>query len=189
MNIISLIGNCQTLTLCFYLQQLLNSSYEINWLLYHQSFKRHLGSWSNKCGNRILDYNTYQEVQCSEFSREIILQDLKKPNCKLIKLPSIYLDYKNFDISIKNLEEREKKLNVDIIVSKKLKSWFPKELMLTVFHPKTFLFLEIIRDITFILNTTFFEQEKVNHFLKDDNFMQLPSYRHPSNVINFTITV
>ena len=44
-------------TLCFYFQQLLDPrEYKVNWLKYGSEFDRHLGSWSRKCKNKILNY-------------------------------------------------------------------------------------------------------------------------------------
>lgn len=75
MNII-FIGNCQMVSLCYFFQLLLRNN-NIFWLLYGEEFKQHLGSWSNKCKNKILDYNLSIElIKNSDF---IIYQDIN-PN-------------------------------------------------------------------------------------------------------------
>jgi hypothetical protein len=53
---ITFIGNCQTVSLCFYFQQLLNQNNNISWCLYGQECKVHLGKWTDKCKNKIIDY-------------------------------------------------------------------------------------------------------------------------------------
>ena len=134
MKFISLIGNCQTVTLCFYLQQMLDPTrFQISWLLYGNEFNRHLnGQWSKKCLNKIRsydnivleikrsDYIIYQQVSTSNsnFSNQVILSSMVKKSCKLLKMPSIYLDKKNYDNSLENLRQRENMLEVDLNISK-----------------------------------------------------------------------
>ena len=90
MNIV-FIGNCQTVSLCFYFQQLL-SDYNIKWVLYGDEFKPHLNSWSDKVKDKILDYHIaydllknsdaiiFQEIsrEKSEFSNTETLEIIKK---------------------------------------------------------------------------------------------------------------
>ncbi len=113
---ITFIGNCHTASVCFYFQQLLGDS-DIKWLLYGDEFKQYMGNWSNKIKNKILNYDiafdvikksdviVYQEInkEKSIFSNTETLQTNKKDYCILIKIPSIYLDYSNYDVSIKEL--------------------------------------------------------------------------------------
>ena len=46
--------------------------------------------------------------------------------------------------------------------------------MLTCNHPKTFLFLEIVKILCNLLNYNFFTEEQYNNFLKNENYMELP---------------
>lgn len=191
MNVMSLIGNCQTVTLCFYLQQLLSpANYSVNWLMYGNDFRQHLGKWSYKCNNKILDYDViiskikesdviiYQEISSyiSNFSRTDVLKTLAKPSCKMIKIPSMWFNYSQFEDSMDEIKKRENSLNVDIKFSTIVEKFPGKKLMLTVNHPNTFLFLEFLKEITTTLNLTFFSKEQIDYFLKDDNFMHLPPY-------------
>ena len=50
----------------------------------------------------------------------------------------------------------------------------PHQIMLTMWHPNTFLFLEIVKEICIILKIHIFDTEKYNTFLKDNNYMKLP---------------
>ena len=97
-----------------------------------------------------------------------------KNSCKLIQIPSIYLIYDNFDNSIKELINRENENNVDVKVSNILYKFKHVNLMLTCFHPKTFLFMEIIKLLCNLLNYNFFTEEQYNNYLKNENYMELP---------------
>lgn len=185
---ITFIGNCQTVTLCFYFQQLCDG-FNIKWVLYGDEFKQHLGyAWTNKVQNMVLDYDMafdviknsdiiiYQEIskEKSQFSNTETLQTNKKESCRLIKIPSIYLNYSNYDSSIKELKDREIENKVDIIVSDIFKKYRDNRLMLTLNHPNTFLFLEIVNEICKLLNIDTFSEIKRGMFLQDNNYMKLP---------------
>jgi hypothetical protein len=191
---ITFIGNCQMVSLCFYLQQLLNPSiYNVCWVLYGEEFKQHIsGNWSAKCKNKILDYDDsvrrikdsdiiiYQNINVNKslFSNIKTLHEITKSGCKIIQIPSIYLIYNDFDNSIKELIKRENINNVDIKVSNILIKFKDKNLILDrADHPNTFLFMEIVKIICNLLNIDFFTDEQYNNFIKDENYMQLPGLR------------
>jgi hypothetical protein len=46
--------------------------------------------------------------------------------------------------------------------------------MLTANHPKTFLFMEIVKLLCILLNFDFFTEEQYRTYLENDNFMELP---------------
>jgi hypothetical protein len=187
---IAFIGNCQTVSLCFFLQQLLsiNKNYLVKWCLYGDEFKAHVSKWSDKCKNKIIDYNksleyikicdliVYQDIsqKKSFFSNEETLTKIKKMECKLIKMPYIFLEYSSYESSLKELIRRENLKNVDIKVSHYFEKHKEDILMLTKNHPNTFLFLEIIKEICKILNIEFFSQRKYAHYLNNPNYMELP---------------
>lgn len=187
MNII-FIGNCQTLALCFYFQKLLTENKNICWVLYGEEFRPCIGNWSVKCENKILDYDNsiqkirdsdiiiYQEIDIhkSVFSNTNYLMQITKNNCKLIKIPSVYLIYDDFDNSIEKLIQRENENNVDVKVSNLFYKFRDNNLMLTCFHPKTQLFMEIIKILCDLLNYNFFPDCEYNNFLKNENYMELP---------------
>jgi len=186
---ITFIGNCQTVSLCFYFQKLLEgTNYNISWILIADWFKQFLGEWSEKCSNKILDYNEsieriklsdiiiFQEIveEKSSICNSKMLNELKKETCVLIKIPSIYFDYSNYELSLRELEEREVKNEVDIRVSSIINKYKGQLLLFTVNHPNTFLFLEIVREICLLLKIDYFSREKEDYFLRDSNYMQLP---------------
>jgi hypothetical protein len=184
---ITFIGNCQTVALCFFFQQLLPKDNNICWVLYGEEFKMHMGIWSVKCNNKIIDYDTsiqtikdsdviiYQniDVNKSVFSNTNTLLELTKNTCKLIKIPSIYLIYRDFDNSIKELIKRENENDVDIKVSEIFYKFKHTTLMLNPRHPKTFLFLEVVKVLCTLLDYDFFTEEQYNDFLKNENYMRL----------------
>jgi len=177
---ITFIGNCQTVSLCFYFQKLLEGTdYNIAWILFADSFKQFLLSeWSKKCSNKILDYNEsiqriklsdiiiFQEIveEKSLLSNTNMLNTLKKESCVLIKIPYVYFDYSNYELSFRELEEREVKNKVDIRVSTIINNHKDTKLLLTLNHPNTFLFLEIVREICLLLKIDYFSQEKQAFF-------------------------
>ena len=59
---ITFIGNCQTITLCFYFQELLNENYNVAWVAYNQDEKFRLWHkrWSKKCKNKIGQLKSFQ---------------------------------------------------------------------------------------------------------------------------------
>ena len=188
---ITFIGNCQQLSLCFYFQQLLNSTdYNICWVSYEERFNTHLGKWSDKCINKIRnedkaiprikdsDIIIYSNIriETSTFSNTSTLQEIKKSSCKLINIPFIVFDCTNFDNSITRLRNYENIHNVDIKVSDLFDKFKDSnlKLMLKGNHPTTFLFMEIVKILCNLLNLDFFTQEQYNNFLKDENYMKLP---------------
>lgn len=186
---ITFIGNCQTVSLCFFFQELLDTKvYNVSWTLYGDEFLPHMGKWSIKCQNKILsyddsierikksDYIVYQQIieEKSTFCNTNALKEMKKNTCVLIQIPSIYLIYDEFDTSIKNLENREIINNVDIKVSTIFYKFRNENLMLTCWHPNTFLFMEIIKILCNKLHVKFFTDTKYKKFLKNKNYIGLP---------------
>ena len=187
---ITFIGNCQTLSLCFYFQQLLIENSKICWISYGDECSQHVNdnNWTAKCKNKYIDYDNsiqtikdsdiiiYQEIGLEKtlFSNTNKLRELTNNSCKLIMIPSIYLIYDDFDNSIKELINRENENNVDIKVSDIFYKFKDTNLMLSCCHPNTFLFLEIVKILCNLFNYNFFTEEQYNHFLKNENYMELP---------------
>jgi len=172
------------------MQKLLKyKNYYVCWLLYGDEFKIHLTEWSHKCNNKILDYETslikiaesdviiFQEIikEKSSFSNLETLQNLKKTTCRLIKMPSIYLDYNNYAYSLQELNKREIEKNADIKVSRIINYHKKFRLMITNYHPNTFLFLEIIKILCTMLKMSFFNFKEYLEFMKNNNYMNLPT--------------
>ena len=174
-------------SIMFFFQQLLPTDNNICWVLYGDEFINHIGKWAEKCNNKIIDYDTsiqtikdsdiiiYQNIDVTKslFSNTNTLLELTKNTCKLITIPSIYLIYRDFDNSIKELIKRENENDVDIKVSEIFDKFKHTILMLNSRHPKTFLFLEVVKVLCTLLDYDFFTEERYNDFLKNENYMQL----------------
>jgi hypothetical protein len=155
--------------------------------MYGSEFQQHLGPWSDKCKNKIFDYNhaihqikvsdviIYPEIvkEKSLFCNTTTLTELMKPGCKLIKIPSIYIDKNNRTESLNELKRRENDKSVDIKVSEIFERYRNVKLMLNKWHPTTFLFLEIVRIICGMINIPFFHEKQYLRLLKNENFMGL----------------
>jgi hypothetical protein len=187
---ITFIGSCQTVGLCFFFQQLLKNKkndYYVSWVLYSEVFKQHLHEWSNKCENKILNYQQsmqqikksdviiYQHINESKcnFSNPNFLNQVKKESCILIQISCIHFDYSYFEKSLVELKKREIQKGVDIKVSKFIESNPKYKMMLSIYHPNTFLFLEIMKEILLILNMDFFSKEEYHYYCKNEDFMNL----------------
>ncbi len=56
----------------FFFQQLVSD--KCSWILYDDSFKQYLGEWSDKCKNKIIDYNeAINQIKESDY---IIFQNI-----------------------------------------------------------------------------------------------------------------
>ena len=187
--IITFIGNCQLVSLCFFFQELLQKTdNNVYWISYSEIFNRHLIYWSDKCKNKILNYENgikviknsdviiYQNktLEASFFCNTEHLMKIKKNTCMLIKLPYIIFDYNDYNNSILELEKRENENRVDLKVSPIFKNYKHYNLMISKRHPKTFLFLRITYILCCILNINFFTKDKYMIYLKNDNYMELP---------------
>jgi len=191
---ITFIGNCQTIALCIYFQDILKND-TISWLLYGEEFEKHIvQGWTEKCKNKIMGYDTsieqiknsdiiiFQEIskEKSLFCNTETIEKLKKESCRIIKIPSINLDCNNYDESLKELQVRENMNNVDIKVSTIFEKYrlqnAENKLMLTTNHPKTLLFLEILNEISLLLNIKSFclQTERCIHYMMNDNYVGLP---------------
>ena len=186
---ITFIGNCQTLSLCFFFQQLLeNQNYSIYWISYDDEFNEHVQDWADKCDNKIFfedeaierieesDIIIYQEIGLdkSAFSNTQKLLEIKKETSRLITVPSIRFDYNDYEKSINKLIIRENTKNTDIKVSNIFNKFKKYKLMLSQRHPKTSLFLEMVKELCKLLDIPFFTKEKYKTFIENNNFMELP---------------
>ena len=185
---ITFIGNCQSLALSFYFEQLLDPvKFNICWILYGESFRR--CSYLTKCKNRIHDYDlSLERIKCSDiiiyqeinknkssFSNEDTLAELIKPTCTLVKIPFIYFHYNDFNNSLRELQRREILKNVDIKFSIIIDRYRLTNLMLTYNHPNTFFFMEMIKELCQRLNMEYFSIEQYSEIIKDDNYVCLPT--------------
>lgn len=178
------------LSLCYFLQELKPKPFStISWAAYSPLFHRHLGQWSKKCKNLVLDTQktlshirlsdviVYQQCKStkSSYCNSEYLEKMKKRSCRLIQISSIYVDIPNFDSSIQDMVDRENTNNPTLRVSDLLKHFYgKKDTMLNKNHPNTFLLLEIVKELSVMLKVPFFKNPEYNRFLTKRNWMQLP---------------
>lgn len=195
---IAFVGTCQALSLCYYLQQCLlnNSNYNVRWVCYDKSFLVHMGKWSDKCKNHILDemegikyikscsyiiYHPIQENKSKYFNSTNLMQ-LKDLKCKMFSLQRVHIDYYNdkshynlYLSSIQEIKKREKLNNIDILVS----SIFENNtlnllLLITPNHPTTYVFLKILEQICQLVSVPYLSNDQFVCFMKNTNYMELP---------------
>jgi len=195
---ITFIGNCQLMALCFYLQQLPYRN--ASWICFNDELYKAIWHppqpglfmktkhWTDKCKNKIYgirnaiqeirtsDIIIYQEVSTdkSYFCNTAKIREFCKTSCRLIKLPCIYLEYHDYDNSIKELQKRELENNVDIRVSDIFEHYRESNLMLSRNHPNTFMFMQVMMRLCAVLGFPFLPAHKVNIYLQNINYMGLP---------------
>jgi hypothetical protein len=191
MILIGIIGNCQMLSLCFFLQKWLgNQGYDIRWICYSDEFQQHFGVWSDKCKKKILnpftgidflkrcDYIVYQHIkkETSLFFHYNALLTYKKDSCKMISVSKIYITKDNTEESLDKLKNLDKEEANTIQVSNildKHNNNLPL-LLLNKWHPTTFLFLEIMKELCTLMDAPFLSQSIYQSLIKQPNIMGLP---------------
>jgi len=86
---ITFIGNCQTISLCFYFQELFNNdeNYNICWVSYGDEFKTHLNTWCDKCKNKMIDYDkSIQIIKDSDIIKARAVT-IKSNNNTILNIP------------------------------------------------------------------------------------------------------
>lgn len=187
---IAFVGNCQLLTLCFYLQYLLrdNKDYCIRWVCYSDNFLPHLtGTWDACCKDKITtakegveyikecDYIFYNPIkdETSTFFSTNKLQDIKKDTTKLYPIISMCLNYNDLDNSIDHLKDLDKENEIKITsIIEKYKNDLNK-ICLTFNHPTTFCFLELMKEITREMNISYYNNDDYNELSKHRSYTGL----------------
>ena len=176
---ITFMGKCQTLSLCYYFQQLLDKTkYNISWIMCSDCYLSHLNEHNvYKCDNIILNDDIIEQIKISDviiyqnvdeensnFYNADKLEELKKSECKLIMIPSIYFDCDNINLSIEEI----KNCNVTNDINDKLLSLFNKykceKLKENIKCQKTSLYLEIIKILFDTLDINEYNEEVIQNF-------------------------
>lgn len=179
---ITLLGNCQTKALAWYIQQL-NSSFDVRWVC----IERFLGGWGpepkfvGKFVNVITD--TREAIERLESSDCVILQPLRVCTSKNYNLAQIKKYAKNekfISISsfvyepedpeqkcLKGMIRRAKNSNIDIPAHKLIEKHGSKITCWPRNHPKVFYFLELVREICAKTGWNYYSEEQYNQYLKD----------------------
>ena len=186
---IGIVGNCQMVSICFFLQKLLeNKEYDIRWISYSDAFNIHLTQWSDKCKNKILnvhegiefikksDYILYQKIrkETSPYFNTEDLENYKKPTAKIFSISKIFVPFENYQESILKFKEVDENENNNIKVSKIIENIKNINIILiNKYHPTTFLFLEIIKHICRHIDVDFFPPKVYHNLIRRPNIMGL----------------
>lgn len=180
---ISLIGNCQTLALTWYLQQL-NKDFDVQWIQLFGELGNKIASESNALGKKITkivsietginrlqqsDYVIFQHLRL-ETSPHYNFKQLKKhvTKGKLISISSMFYEPNDPDQKLlKGMIERAEACNIDIPAHKIIEKHGPKITMQQKNHPQVFYFLELVREICAITGWNYYSDEQYNQYLKE----------------------
>lgn len=179
---ITLLGNCQTKALSWYIEQL-DQNFDVKWI----SIEKFLPKWGSdsmfegkpinvitntqEATKRLQssDYLIFQHIQ-SESSENYNLEKIKihAKNAKLISISSMFYNPDDPEQKLLNgMIERAEKYNIDIPAHKIIEKHGPKIIMRNRNHPKVFYFLELVREICAKTGWNYYSEEQYNQYLKE----------------------
>ena len=171
MQKVCFVGNCQMLSLCIFLDELLDSSmYSLQWLCYHESFQQHLGRWCRqpedqqtfRCRVELDEEKSRQALSSCDIlvfqylsakaspalSDYVGVEGAKKLTCKKVSFPTIEFKLDEFEYYYDNMKIREEKNDVSVpLADYLLNNYKSTDLLLTWRHPTTKMFKYMIRQI------------------------------------------
>jgi len=178
---ITLLGNCQTMALTFYLQQL-NKDFDVQWIQLHGELGKKIASEANHWGKKITkissietgidrlqqsDYVIFQHLRLNT-SPHYNFKQLKKhvTKGKLISISSFYYD-PDTQQGLFGMINRAKKENIDIPAHKIIEKHGSKIKIHKQNHPRVFYFLELVREICAKTGWNYYSDEQYNQYLKE----------------------
>ncbi len=183
---IGVIGNCQTLTLCVYLKDILPSDYEIRWIEYSKNISPdYTRITSTKYSIDILtdpvkgieylkdaDYIIYQPIKIptTVCFTDKQLKEYAKPGCKLISFISIYIE-NHYTVGINELKKRETANDVTMTVTDIMDRYQKHELMLTKNHITSMFCIELVKKLVVHLGIDFFKD--TTKYLMTNNYTSM----------------
>jgi len=187
---ISLIGNCQTLALTWYLQQL-NKDFDVQWIQLAGELGNKIASESNAWGKKITkivsietginrlqqsDYVIFQHLKIKT-SPHYNLEELKKhvTKGKLISISSFFYDPSDPErFNLKRMKQIANKLKIDVSAHKIIEKHGSKITVEKsakghnkINHPQAFYFLEVVRGICAKTGWDYYSDEQYNQYLKE----------------------
>ena len=177
---ITLLGNCQTKALTWYIQQL-NLDFDVQWVcaeMFDNKWARD-SSFKGKGIPVITDIN--QGISRIKTSDLVIFQHIqpesskhfnyKQLNSYLVNIQSISISSMFYDVKypeyLAGMILRAKKLNIDIPAHKIIEKYGPKITMQQKSHPHVFYFLELVREICMKTGWNYYSEEQYNKYLKE----------------------
>jgi hypothetical protein len=190
MKKIAFVGNCQLLTLSFYLQHLLrnNKDYCVRWVCYSDNFIPHLtGTWDACSKNKITnanegvefvkdcDYIFYNPIkdETSTFFSTNKLKDIKKESAELYEIISMCLDYNDLDNSINHLKDLDKDNEIQLSAIIEEYKHDLSKICLTFNHPTTLCFLKLTKEISRVMNIDYYNDNDLTELSKHRSYTGL----------------
>jgi hypothetical protein len=181
---ITLLGNCQTKALTWYIQQI-NLNFDVKWICieyfreigegwiknkFNGKFVETISDTSAAIGRlKLSDYVIFQHLR-TQTSENYNLKKIKMyaKNAKLISISRMF--YQPDDPSqklLKGMIKRAKKFNIDIPAHKIIEKHGSKITMQEINHPHVFYFLELVKEICVKTGWDYYTDEKYDQYLKE----------------------
>jgi hypothetical protein len=179
--IITLLGNCQTKVLSWYIQQL-HASFDVKWVCIELfSDKEWAYSPFFKDKNISVITNSEQSISRLQQSDLVIFQHIGEKSSKLFnykKLNSYLANSQSISISsmfydtdhpeyLEGMIERANVFNIDIPAHTIIEKHGSKITMQQNNHPHVFYFLELVREICAKIGWNYYSEEQYNQYLKE----------------------
>lgn len=180
---VTLLGNCQTKALSWYIQQL-NQTFDVQWIMIQRFAPTYWAPepfFEGKPVNVITDLQ--EATKALQSSDYVIFQHIEptisknynfgklKTYVKKSKLISITsMRYQPDDPDQENLKgmiERERLLNIDVRASKIIEKHGSKITMKEANHPHVYYFLELVREICAKTGWDYYSNEQYNRYLQE----------------------
>ena len=177
---ITLLGNCQTKALTWYIQQL-NSNFNVRWVCI-EAFNGKWGQDTSFCGKDIpVIVNLNESISRLKKSDLVIFQHIKTESSKFFnhkKLNSYLANAQSISISsmfydtdhpeyLEGMIERANEFNIDIPAHIIIEKHGSKITMQKKNHPHAFYFLELVREICAKTGWDYYSEEQYNQYLKE----------------------
>lgn len=176
---ITLLGNCQTKALSWYIQQL-DLNFDVKWI----SIEKFLTGWGparmfyEKPINVITDIQeATKRLQSSDYlifqhlhsgsSENYNLEKIKMyaKNAKLISISSMFYEPDDLEQKLlKGMMQRAEDYNIDIPAHKIIEKHGSKITMKQNNHPHVFYFLELVREICTLTGWNYYSDEQYNEY-------------------------
>lgn len=183
---ISLIGNCQTMALTWYLQQL-SKDFDVKWIKIDGDVGDKIVSGFENIKWKGRNIHMVSDVECGverlQTSDVVIFQHLRlktSPHYNLDQLKKYVKTGELISISVfyynpsdpdqkflKEMKKRAEKVNVDIPAHKLIEKHGSKITIKKFNHPHVFYFLELVREICAKLGWDYYSEEQYNQYLKE----------------------
>jgi hypothetical protein len=180
---ITLLGNCQTKALTWYIQQL-NENFDVKWL--QPEFAREFawarpGIFREKSTPTITGTeNSIERLKRSSFliyqpispatSKNFNFEKIKSynPECNFISISSFFYEPEDSqEEALKGMIDRANKYNIDIPAHKIIEKHGAKIEVQQKNHPKVFYFLELVREICKKTGWDYYSDEQYNQYLEE----------------------